>query len=311
MLNSAFLLALTTTLSFSLMGSLPAAAQVRGDRGSANIDAQIEQATSRLASRVLEQRDHYRLDSIAKQNLLNDIRSALTAFRTQPNPPPIDPRPPVGGLGLNVRAFSDDRCTNEVTSLRPADSCSMLQSIFGSQRIWSISLDGQCIDTSDTSFSQACPALSRLSANPPIRNPLVSLYTDDRCSNLLIHLDPSVNYAGLGSIMGGARVWSIKVENTCIDSPDQAYSDAMTAKLIDSAIQMRTRTPFGERVELFSDDRCSVPVTHVQPGDQCSLMDAFFSGQRVWSIMFRGRCVDVPDTSFSSACSQYTRPNGI
>ncbi len=63
----------------------------------------------------------------------------------------------------------------------------------------------------------------------------------------------------------------------------------------------------GDEVELFSDDRCLAPVMSVKRGTNCQALDGVFSGQRVWSVRFRGQCVDIQDTTFRPACEGYAR----
>lgn len=307
MLNSAFLLALTTTLSFSLIGSLPAAAQVRGDRGSANIDAQIEQATSRLANRILEQRDHYSLDYNAKQTLLNDIRAALTAFRTQPNPPPVYPRPPMGGPRMQVEAFSDFNCSTRITPVLAHDQCSSLGSVFQSATVSAIRLEGRCIDISNQSFRDLCSSLVNTAQQPATQFVAATLFSDFNCATKIIDVDPNIDYRSLGSVLRGITVSAIRVEGACVDVENFGIDSNVLSQLGFAASSMRNPSPYGETIELFSDFNCATKVTFVSKGDRCDLLDQFFRGKTISAVRFRGQCVDIENVNFAAACSNYSR----
>jgi hypothetical protein len=63
----------------------------------------------------------------------------------------------------------------------------------------------------------------------------------------------------------------------------------------------------GDEVEMFSDDTCGAPVYTVKRGMNCSALNGIFTNQRVWSVRFRGQCVDINDTTFLPACQSYAQ----
>jgi hypothetical protein len=298
---------LFSVLSLSICTTLTAVGQTRGDRGSNNIDAQIEQATSRLANRILEQRDHYSLDMNSKQNLLAGIRSALTLFRTQPNPGPVYPRPPMGGSRMQVETFSDYTCSTRITALQPQDQCSSLGAVFQSATVSAIRLEGTCIDISNQSFRNLCPNLLAMAQQPATQWAAATLYSDYTCSNKVMDVDPRIDYRPLGSILSGIAVSAVRVEGECVDIDNVTISTDYLAQVGTAAGSMRNPSPFGETIELYSDYTCSTKVTHVNKGDRCDLLDQFFRGKTVSAVRFRGQCVDIDNVNFGIACSTYSR----
>lgn len=275
-----------------------AAAQAQ-TRGQQNLNQQIENAVGRINRSVFDRRAHELLDDVAKRDLLATLRDASRLLRL--------PQEPAPNYGMRVRAFSDDRCTNLISEIRPQDNCSMLANVYGARKLWSIAIGDQCIDISDRDFSSSCEGLRMVAQQPEITRPVVTLYADDRCANPVIGLDPSVNYEALHPYLGGTKVWSMKVENGCIDISDRVFNGAQENQLVQAALTMRGYPAGGEVIELFSDDRCANPVTHVQRGNDCAAMSKFFGGVKVWSVKFRGRCEDISDTTFTPACNTYAR----
>lgn len=282
---------------FTALIATGAQAQTRG-----SLDGQIESSVAGLSRSVIERRAHLNLNDGAKRELLSILRDAGRVLRGGGN----NPDPVYPGYGMQVRAFSDDRCQNLIVEVKPQDNCSMLTNVFSNRNVWSIAIGNQCIDTSDRSFSQSCESLRGLAMQPAIERPVVQLYTDDRCQNPLIALDPSVNYEAIQPFLSNSNVWSVQVEGKCVDTSDRKFNGTEANNMVRAALQMRQYAN-GEAFELYSDDRCQNPVTVVQRGNSCEGLNLFYGNQKVWSIKFRGGCQDISDMTFPQACATYTR----
>jgi hypothetical protein len=268
-------------------------------RGQQNLDLQIENAVSRINRTVFDRRAHEQLDEGSKRELLGFLRDASRLLRL--------PQEPVYTSGMHIRAFSDDRCVNLITEVKAQDNCSMLANVYGSRNVWSIAIEDQCFDISDRPFASSCENLRAVTLQPVISRPVITLYSDDRCVNQVIGVDPAVNYEALQPFLGGQKVWSMKVENQCLDISDRTFNGAQENALVQTALGMRGYPNGGEVIELFSDDRCVNSVTQVQRGNDCAGLSKFYGNLKVWSIKFRGRCEDISDTTFTPACNTYAR----
>lgn len=228
-----------------------------------------------------------------------------------PGPRP-DPRPdpypgPIGGA--KIVAYSDDHCRDVITEVTQRDSCGQLESIYGHQRLWSISIDGKCRDIQDrASFRGSCEWLQGLSRDlRPAPHPTIQLYKDDHCADPLLDLDTYTNCPAWHSVVGNSRIWSVRAEGRCYNIQDREFNpqSCEDMKHAGRATQFRQKQP--DAIELFTDDHCAAPLTYVQRGDDCAGLGQLYGRERVWSIRFRGRCENIQDTNFPAACSAYTR----
>lgn len=295
-----------------------------------NIDSQIELRMETLSNKISNRAEHLRLNQREKQDLLEHLKESVKILNLSSsgpsNPGPQNPGPGPGPqypgpsnpgpqypgpgtqYGNTVEVFADDRCTNLVTPITNRDSCNMLTNVYRSRNVWSVRVNNVCYDTPDTTFQASCSSVQPLVNEPIISQPVVQLFKDDRCTNRLIELDPAVNYNAWTPVIGGQNVWSLRVENKCIDIPDTQFNANLASRLVNDALTMRGRPdPRSEEIELFADDRCTNSVTTVQRGNSCNALSTFYGSRQVWSIKFRGRCEDISDTTFATACDTYAR----
>lgn len=211
-----------------------------------------------------------------------------------------------------VVAYSDDNCRNVVTEVKASDSCSRLTTIYNNIRVWSISVNGTCLNITDSSMNAKCSDMQVLASSQRVRGSDLELYNDDNCSNKLMDLDPGVDCNALAGVYTGMRIWSIKVPGAnCMNITDTSFSGSRCQAYQDGILGMYesdgTRRRANETVELFSDDNCAIKLTDVKQGDNCSALSNIFGGMRVWSIRYRGQCQNITDTSYKPACEMYAR----
>lgn len=273
-----------------------------------NIDSQIEMRMETLSNKISNRAEHLRLNPREKQELLEHLKESVKIINLSSSGPGPHYPGPGTQYGNAVEVFSDDRCMNLVTPITNRDSCNMLTNVYRARNVWSVRVNNVCYDTPDTSFQDSCSRVQPLVNEPIISQPVVQLFSDDRCTNGVIDLDPAVNYNAWSPVLAGKNVWSVRVENRCVDSADTQFTSNLASKLINDALSMRGRPdPRAEEIELFSDDRCSNSVTTVQRGNSCNALSTFYGSKQVWSIKFRGRCEDISDTTFATACDTYAR----
>jgi hypothetical protein len=232
-----------------------------------------------------------------------------------PGPFPGPNRPGNRGPTNDVRAFTDDNCRNLIGSISERDNCQQLNAVYGRNNVWSVSVNDKCINSADRGFVQSCESLSALSALPkPSLPAVVETYSDDNCKNSIIGIDPEFNCQVYAPFLSSYKVWSVKVEDRCVNTPDAAFTAGLCDQFRDSALSMRAPDRGGrggrgggEEIQFYTDDHCTVLLTDVQRGDNCSALDTFFRGQKIWSIRFRGRCENISDTTFKPACDLYAR----
>lgn len=228
-------------------------------------------------------------------------------FPPNPYPPgPVPPPPPSGPLN-KVTSYSDDHCTRAITEVTDRDSCYQLESIYGSNQLWSVNVNGRCINIPDRNFRGSCEGLQAIARQPRPVNPSVQMYTDDHCTNALLDIDAQTNCQGWGMVLNGMQVWSARAEGRCRNIADRAYSAQLCEQFQTAGREIQYRQQQPDAVELFADDSCTNAVTYVQRGDNCGALNMLFGDSQVWSIRFRGRCENIPDTNFPSACQNYSR----
>ncbi|MBY0413300.1 MAG: hypothetical protein K2Q18_04010 [Bdellovibrionales bacterium] len=226
-----------------------------------------------------------------------------------PNPwPNPNPGPGPGGRGPEIQVFSDDRCTNVITDIRGRDNCSRLNPVYGSRNVWSVTVDRVCYDVQDTSFNAICPSLDVIASGPEVVSApsVMKVFKDDRCTNLLIDIKNEMDCNAWMPVMKG-NAWSILASGKCIDIQDALMTPALCENFKRGGNYLNNRSPRPDLMEAFSDDRCTVPVTFFQRGDDCDALNTVFGGAKVWSLKVRGRCEDIQDLAFPQACQNFTR----
>lgn len=297
-----------------------------------SLDQEIGRKIDRL-NRASNRGDIARMSRIEKDELNSLMDRALRVVRDDGRDGiPDDRRPgrdsipgPIPGPGRDggdwrrnmsyarntVIAYSDDRCSQQITEVRAHDNCSLINTMYNNVRLWSISVNGKCLDIADTSINRKCEDMRTLAASQQVRSADLELFSDDRCSSKLMDLDPGVDCQALAGVYTGMRIWSIRVAGqTCLDIADtsftanrcESYQDGIMSTYENDGSRRRA----SETVELFSDDRCGVKLTDVNRGDNCSALGNIFGGMRVWSIRYRGQCQDIHDTSYIPACERYS-----
>jgi hypothetical protein len=267
------------------------------------------------------------LDQAISVLRLDDGRpSPRPDYRPQPNPIP-DYRPIPNGNGNGswrrndsydrneVAVYSDDYCTEsqKITDIRAHEGCDRLSVIFGQSRAWSVKINGKCVDVPDTSFGQICPSLGDLARAQKPRSEDLVAYSDDYCtpSAKTVVIDPGVDCNALGGVLRSTRVWSVKLNGQCVDVADTQFSSNLCMQYQDGVMadydNMGNRRR-GDIVEMFSDDYCtgSAKVYDVKIGTDCNALNGIFSNKKIWSVRFRGQCVDIQDTTFLPACQSYS-----
>lgn len=296
------------------------------------IDARIERLQRASRNGDIDRLSYAEKDMV-KQSLDQAISVLRDDVRPMPNPIPSNPYPsypqnpipsnPGPGNGGDWRrhssfnrnevvAFSDDNCRQQITEVKPRENCDRLSVIFGTQRAWSVSVNGQCVDIADTTFGRICPQLQNLADDQKPRTEDLIVYSSDNCGqgSRTAVIDPGVDCNALGTVLSNTRAWSVRLNGQCVDINDrqmspnvcQQFQDGVLADY-DSAGNRRR----GDQVEMFSDDRCGTPVYTVKRGMNCQALNGIFANQRVWSVRFRGQCVDINDTTFLPACQSYAQ----
>lgn len=279
-----------------------------------NYDRAIQEKLSKLNQ--LSRSGQISQLSFTDKEYINDLLiqaiDVVDGFEPVPTPIPFpSPFPNQFNILNKVVAYQSDNCTNAVTELRFGDNCSSLSGILGNQRVWSVGINGKCIDIQDTYFASSCPSLVALASSSAPKYKDLEVYSDDACQVNVTTIDPAVNCSALGRVLERIRVWSVRLDGACVDISDtnmsanlcQGYQDAVLASYEADRVTRRS----GEEVEFFANDNCSAKVARIVKGTNCNAMSKIFDVHRVWSIRFRGSCVDIADTNFQAACNAYTR----
>ncbi len=279
------------------------------------IDARIERL-----QRASRSGDIDRLSYSEKEMVKAGLDQAIIVLRQDDRRPAPTPIP--GGNNdwrrnssynrNEVTVFSDDSCHQKITDVRPHENCERLAVIFGNQRAWSVSINGQCVDIADTTFGRICPEVANLANDQKPRTEDLVVYTSDTCSqgSKLAVIDPGVDCNALGAVLRNTRAWSVSMNGQCVDISDKVFSAAVCQQFQDGVMadyDASGNRRRGDEVEMFSDDTCRSPVYTVKRGMNCSALNGIFTNQRVWSVRFRGQCVDINDTTFLPACQSYAQ----
>lgn len=247
------------------------------------------------------------LSASEKDIMSRGLNQALSVLRDEPRRP--DPRPQPPRYGTNtVIAYSDDSCQSIVTEIRNNDNCAKLSAIFGNTRVWSVSVNDQCYNIPDSTFPNMCHSLLNLSEAPRTHGSDITTYTDDSCQAKLVDIDGTTDCKALNGVLSNFRIWSVSMGGKCVNIPDTTFTQVSCQNFQTAGIaNSDNRGRRGEPVELFTDDSCYAPLLTVQKGIDCRALSPVYENMRVWSIRYRGQCVNIQDTTFGPACEAYSR----
>jgi hypothetical protein len=240
----------------------------------------------------------------------------------QPNPYP-NPYPNPQPASTEVVLFSNsDSCSGTVSGyayLRSGedvrDQC-RAQLTSPNSRTWSMKVNGQCRDISDTSAIEACAQVSVPQRDGDTQITMFS--NSDSCSGnvsasaIFSEYRPLAEQCQALASRNNGRVWSVLIGNSCQDISD---TDVMSACM---NLNLPRRLPSGttEAVIYSNSDSCSgsvsgsvslIPDLDLQ--DQCSNLTRIGSSTRAWSVKANGRCSDIADTDVVSACLNVRVPS--
>lgn len=145
---------------------------------------------------------------------------------------------------------------------------------------WSVSVDGQCLRTRDTSVRAACLSVQREAT--------YLFGTSDSCavSTAIARLTAETDCLTLSE---SRLSWSVSTDGVCRNAPDRGARSACLAE------QRGATYLFGR------SDSCdpSTAITKVTAATDCRKLSA---SQASWSKRVDGECRDTPDTTLQAAC---------
>jgi hypothetical protein len=281
---------------------------------------QLDQRISERLNRLQEasyKGDIARLSQNEKKQISDSLANVISLIRLDDRRPEPRPEPRDGdwrrqpGYARNsIVAYTDDSCRVSLTEVKSNDDCRRLSTIFGTQRVWSVSLNGECINTTDSTFAQSCEELRTAASAQKVRTADLVTYTDDSCRVKLTDLDSGIDCKAISPLFRNQKVWSVSLLGKCVNVTDETFSEDLCMRYQDSVVAQyesdgsRRR---GDTVELYTDDSCANELTSVKRGDNCEALNNVFNNQKVWSVKFRGQCVNIPDSTFLPACQDYSR----
>lgn len=189
------------------------------------------------------------------------------------------PPPSTGGSAVLYRS---DRCDSSMVAIiNPGTSCNGL----GSQNIWGVKLNGQCLDISDAPANQVCERFKAGGRGS-------QLFRSDNCtSNAMASIGPETNCKA----MGRDNIWAARVGGECGDISDSPFED--TCERFKAG---------NDGVLLYKSDSCSSKelVGSVGFGSDCTAAGVR-NGPRVWAVKIQGQCEDISDMNFEEACKRF------
>lgn len=163
-----------------------------------------------------------------------------------------------------------------------------------------------CIIEARQQQREARAVLDSCDAGAPRPNPgprprpgsRISVYRSDSCSSSLVATLDS--YTDCDSMANGQeRVWGIAINGQCADIADTTLSNACVA--FKDAGDYRA-------VKFYRSDSCaSSMVATASHSGRCAELSARMGAERVWAVEINGRCEDIADTDFRTACSRFAR----
>ena len=273
-----------------------------------------DRAIARL-SRV-EKDEMNSLMTRALQVLRDDGRDGLPDDRRDrpgpgPGPGPRDWRRNSSWERNQVIAYSDFSCRTQVTALRGNDDCARLGTIYATQYVGSVNLNGECQQVTMQSFRNSCQNLVNLAAEQKPRTTDMVLFSDFSCRTKVIDIDTGTSCAPLTAVLGSKYIGSVQLAGgVCTQITMRAFNNNNCTALQDAVLagyENDGRRRRSESIEMFSDFSCRTPVTTIQRGDNCQALNALYDNKYVGSINFRGQCVQQQMKSFLNACNELSR----
>lgn len=154
-----------------------------------------------------QQKERVRYISQKLAQAENYLQQALNL----PTNPPTYPPP---YQGPKIELYENDSCYDDdlIGIMNSTTDCNRFAS---SKRVWSIKVNGQCIDTNDTTAPNACHAFKAMGSQQAVK-----LYHSDTCSDSLVavvdYTTECERFKGLG------MVWAIEIDGQCKDVSDQS-----------------------------------------------------------------------------------------
>jgi hypothetical protein len=190
------------------------------------------------------------------------------------------------GHGVTLYGSSDSCSSSEVGAI--VDDRTNCSTLSASSSCWSVSVNGQCINISDTNLQAACQKYqSAASAR------LLVFGSSDSCSNseLAAYIGDRTDCSTLSD---SDPAWSISIDGRCTNITDTTvrkacvqYRDAATAKVV----------VYG------TSDSCNGDVAaYLRSTTDCSILS---SSASAWSVSINGSCVNISDTNVQAACVKY------
>lgn len=185
-----------------------------------------------------------------------------------------------------------DSCSSDSVAaiLTDATECEQLSA---TDIAWSIKVDGQCRDISDTNVRAACFQIKGQTA------PGIIYARSDSCSSdqLLGTVHTGTDCRSFDTT---SSAWSIKVNNQCSDISDTNPQQA--------CYQIKER--LGSNFIYGRSDSCSrdTIVAEVDRWTDCLSLS---NSDIAWSINVEGQCRDISDTNVRSACFAIKQQIGV
>lgn len=126
----------------------------------------------------------------------------------------------------------------------------------------------------------------------PRRGGTVEFYRSDSCNGSLV---ATANNTTDCSTIGSDAVWAVKINGSCLNIIDTTLSRA--CYLVSAASHPNP-------TKLYRSDSCSGDVVGiVSPYTNCEIIGQ--GAGAVWAIEKNGRCQDITDTDFVTACNRF------
>ncbi len=182
--------------------------------------------------------------------------------------------------GRSVELYNGDKCDRELRAIvGNRTDCRKLENQNAS--VWSLKIDGQCINTSDTNVANACKLY---------KGGEVLLFNGDKCDREL-RATVSTRTSCDDLPNASSTVWSVMINNVCHD-------------ISDSNVRNACKNFSSGRVKLFHGDKCDRGL-RATVGASTDCQKLANGSATVWSIEIDGQCSDISDTNVANACELY------